>query len=361
MSIFGKKPKVHLGIDFGAGGIKVLQLQKRDGRALLYTYGFSEIAPEEMGVNYIDNIEAAGTLLKHICEKAKTTTVHAVAALPIPAVFSAVLSLAAVPKKELAQAVEWEAKKLIPFPLKDVTLDFKELKFSPEKADRKDGKDQTKESKSIEILLTAAPKGIIDKYLAIAKVAGITLSSIETEAFAIIRSVVGNDPTPTVLIDIGAVRSNILFVDGGIPMLTRSVEIGGKKCTEIIASTLGITLADAESLKRDLGVKPLPGTVAGTLPTLLQETLTPLINELHYSFNVYKTRTTIARPPERIILIGGGAGLPGLADMLSKEFALRTFLGNPWERVDVHPDLKGLVNSFGSRFAVAIGLALRNM
>lgn len=354
MSFFKQKPKGYLGIDFGAGGIKVLQLQPKDGRALLYTYGFSEIAPEEMGANYIENTEAAGTLLKHICEKAKTTTLQAVAALPIPAVFSAVLSLAAVPKKELAQAVEWEAKKLIPLPLKEVTLDFKELKSSAGKTD-KNG------AKSIEILLTAAPKGIIDKYLAIAKIAGITLSSLETEAFALIRTVVGNDPTPTVLIDIGAVRSNILFVDGGIPMLTRSVEIGGKKCTEVIASTLGITLADAESLKRDLGAKPLPGTVAGILPALLQETLTPLINELHYSFNVYKTRTTIARPPERIILIGGGAGLPGLADMLTKEFNLRTFLGNPWERVNFHPDLKGLVESFGSRFAVAIGLALRNM
>lgn len=361
MGFFKQKPKGYLGIDFGAGGIKILQLQPKDGRGLLYTYGFSEIAPEDMGANYIENTEAAGALLKLICAKAKTTTLQAVAALPIPSVFSAVLSLAAVPRKELAQAVQWEAKKLIPLPLTEVTLDFKELKFAPEKAEKQEGKEEKKEAKSIEILLTAAPKGIIDKYLAIAKIAGITLSSLETEAFALIRSVVGTDPTPTVLIDIGAVRSNILFVDRGIPMLTRSVEIGGKKCTEAIAATLGLTLTEAESMKRDLGVKPLPGTTAGKLPALLQETLTPLINELHYSFNVYKTRNAIARPPERIILIGGGAGLPGLADMLTAEFNLRTFLGNPWERVDFHPDLKGLVDSFGSRFAVAIGLALRNV
>ena len=128
MSFFKQKPKGYLGIDFGAGGIKILQLQPRDGRARLFTYGFSEIGPEEIGANYLENAEAAGALLKLICAKAKTTTLHAVAALPIPSVFSAVLSLAAVPRKELAQAVQWEAKKLIPLPLAEVTLDFKELK-----------------------------------------------------------------------------------------------------------------------------------------------------------------------------------------------------------------------------------------
>ena len=369
MRLFGKKTKGYLGIDFGAGGIKVVQLTSADNRGVLFTYGFSEREPNEMGTEYLEDVEASGALLKLICTKAKITTKEAVAALPIPSVFSAVLSLAPVPPKELPQAVKWEAKKLIPLPIEEVTLDFKELKFEEEAHHREKGSkekqqratQEAKPEKSIAVLLTAAPKGIIERYIAIAKVANLTLTSLETEAFALIRAMIGTDPSPVVIVDIGAVRSNILFVDRGIPMLTRSVQIGGKKCTEAIATSLGIDLGQAEAMKRDLSISGALGTIAPTISAVLKEVLEPLFNEIKYSVNVYRSRNTYARPSEKIILTGGGAGLPGLSELLTAEFNLRTFLGNPWERVNFHQDLTPVVATFSSRFAVAIGLALRNI
>lgn len=368
MQLFKKKPKGYLGIDFGAGGIKLIQLSPGDGRGSLFTYGFVERGPEELDIDYLEKPEEAGALLKKVCEKARVTTISAVTALPIPSVFSAVLSLAFVPKKELAQAVQWEAKKLIPLPLEEVALDFKVLTFDkgskkeePPKKDASHKDAQKEEKKSIEVLLTAAPKGIIDKYIAIAKTAGLTLSSLETEAFALIRALLGSDPTPSVIVDIGAMRSNILMVDWGIPMFTRSVEIGGRKCTEAIAASMGIGLAQAEAMKRDFGASSLTSNPSGTLPPVLVEVLTPLLNELRYSFNVYKTRNHVARPPERIVLTGGGAGMPGLTEFLAAEFNIRAFVGNPWEHVKFHPDLTPSLQTFGSKFSVAIGLALRNL
>lgn len=354
-----------MGIDFGAAGIKAIQLEPADGRGKLFTYGFSEFPPENVGNSYLEDVNAASGLLKTICAKARTTTAKAVAALPIPAVFSAVLSIAPVAKKELRQAVEWEAKKLIPLPLEEVTLDFRELtrgESTPENKERPDREDK-KEKGTMEVLLTAAPKGTIDNYVNIAKNAGLTLASLETEAFALIRSLVGSDPTPSVILDIGAVRSNILIVDRGIPMLTRSVEIGGKKCTEAIANNLSINLTQAEVMKRDIGGPSgsLKDASGPGLPEILREVLTPLINELKYSFGVYKTRNAVVRQPERILLTGGGAGILGLADFFAAEFNLRTFLANPWEKVEYHPDLSPILQTLGSRFAVAIGLALRNI
>lgn len=314
-------------------------------------------------MDYLENPQGAGALLKKVCAKARTTTIKAVAALPIPSVFSAVISIAQVPRKELASAVQWEAKKLVPLPLEEVVLDFKELKVSaPAASEGAPSPEKGKESaKSMEILLTAAPKSIIERYLAVAKAAGITLTSLETEAFSLIRALLGSDPTPTVIVDIGALRSNILVVDRGIPMLTRSVEIGGKKCTEAIAQSLGVSLSAAEAMKKDLNSAPLLGGAQGALPAILKEVLQPLINELRYSFSVYRTRNVVARQVERIILTGGGAGVPGLAEFLTGEFNLRTFLGNPWERVRFHPDLKDLLHGFGTKFAVAVGVALRNL
>lgn len=369
--LFGKKTKGHLGIDFGAGGIKVVQLRESSGRGSLFTYGFSEFTPEDTGLDYLENPERAGTLLKQICAKARVTTTSACAALPIPAVFSAVLSLAPMPKKDLPQAVQWEAKKLIPLPIEEVALDFKELAPPPQEKQEKSaqavaGSDEEKGKKAapktMEVLLTAASKAIIEKYVKIAKVAGLTLASLETEAFALIRSLQGSDPSPVTIVDMGAVRSNILIVDRGIPMFTRSVEIGGKKCTEAIAASLGVSLMQAEAMKRDIGGGGFPGIAPGALPPIFAEVLEPLINELKYSFSIYKNRNGAATQlPDRIILTGGGAGLPGLTEFLAQEFKMRTFLGNPWERVDFQPDLQPLLHSFGSKFSVAIGLALRSL
>ena len=265
--------------------------------------------------------------------------------------------------------MQWEAKKLIPLPLEEVTLDFKELAPPPDEprapavAGVKEEKEKKEQRpKTIEVLLTAASKAIIAKYVKIAKVAGLTLASLETEAFALIRSLQGSDPSAVVIVDMGAVRSNILIVDRGIPMFTRSVEIGGKKCTEAIAASVGVPLAQAEAMKRDIGGGGFPGIAPGALPPIFQEVLEPLINEIKYSFSTYKSRNGVtSRLPEKIILTGGGAGLPGLTEFLEHEFNMRTFLGNPWERVDFQPDLQPLLHSFGSKFSVAIGLALRSL
>ncbi len=364
MALFKRKQKQYLGIDFGATGIKVVQLQGENGRGKLFTYGILEFISEETGVEYVENHEKASALLKSVCARARITIHEAVAALPMPSVFSAVLSLSAVPKKELRQAVEWEAKKLIPFPLEEVTLDFRELTRNTEaKSEAADSKKSPDDSgQSLPILLTAAPNAIIEKYMSIAKGAGLTLGALETEAFALIRALLDNDPTPTVIVDMGALRSNILMVDRGIPMLTRSVQIGGKKCTEVIAQELGVTETEAETMKRDFSLSGNLGRgSSGALPDIIKEVLAPLVNELKYSFNVYRTRNVVARNPERIVLTGGSAEMPGLAEFFAAEFNLRTFLGNPWNKVDAHPDLRKVLQKMGTRFAVAIGLALRNI
>lgn len=359
MKLFGfkQKPKGSLGVDFGAGGIKIVQLQPKDGRKSLFTYGFSELSAQEKGSDYLAQPEAAGLLLKEVCTRARTTVTDAVAALPIPAVFSTVLSVPLVEKKELAAAVEREAKKLLPAPPETMQLEFREIQLG----DADTSVRKNRETNAIEVLLTAAPKDLIQKYAAIAKIAGLTLTTLETEAFALIRSLVGTDPAPAIILDIGAYRSNILFVDRGVPMLTRSVEVGGQKCTDAIAEALHVSPSQAEMMKRDLAASPLAGSSPGALPLLLREIFSPLINELKYSFTMYQTQNTVARPPERIILAGGGSGLPGLQEILTSEFNMRVFVGNPWERVDVHPDLAPLLSVFASRFAVALGLALRSL
>lgn len=349
--VFMAKSNNYLGIDLGAGGIKVLNIALEKKKAKLVTYGFTERSPEETENDWFADPQATANLLKKICAKAHATTTQAITALPIASVFSAVINLPAAASKEIASAVRWEAKKLIPLPLEEVVLDWKLL---PKPAMTSN---QKPTESTIEVLLTGAPKTLIDKYVDVFKKAGLSLLSLETEAFAFIRSLIGNDPSPTIIVDIGARKSNILILDRGVPFSTRSIDVGGKNFTQNIATKLSMPMDQAEELKRNMSETELSGGV----PDMIKEILTPLLNEMKYSLDTYRARNSLTRPIEKIILTGGGAMLPKLTDYFTEFFNLRTFLGDPWVRINYSDELKPVLQNVGSRFSVAIGLALREV
>ncbi len=346
------KQKRFLGVDLGAGGIKVVELLEEKKRARLATYGWAERSPLEVGIDWLADPSSTAGILKQICAKARVTASTVVAALPVYSVFSSVINLVRVPHAELASAVHWEAKKLIPLPIEDTVLDWKVL---PSRVGAGGGTD-----KMVEVLLTAASKQLRDHYIEIFSKAGLTLSSLETEAFAFARSLLGNDPASSLIIDIGAKKSNVLIMDRAIPYLAQSVDVGGKNFTDAIAGALGISVLKAESMKHDMG---LTGNLDGThtFPEILETVMAPLKNALQYSLSVYSSQNSGLPHPEKIILTGGSAGLPGLVDYFTTRFNIRTFVGDPWARVVTPDELRPMLTSIGPRFSVALGLAMRGI
>lgn len=215
---------------------------------------------------------------------------------------------------------------------------------------------------STRILLTGAPKGLVQQYLTVFKKAGLELASLETEAFALIRSLVGDDPSVVLILDIGFARTSMVIVDGATPMLSRSVDVGGKNFSQAIAEMMGTDASAAEQFKLDLAVMPNAGTGGGGLPAILPRTLAPVIQEVRYGVNLYLSQEEHrGRMVEKVILAGGSALLPNLTDVLGQELNLRVFVGDPWARVIAPPDLRPALDTIGPRFAVAVGLAMREI
>src|SRR3989338_881547 len=106
MSIFSSKAS-YLGIDIGTSSIKIIELANFQGRPRLLTYGFIEKKPGEAR-NLIDDTASTAALISEICAKAKTSSKKVIAALPNFSVFTSILNLPNLPKKELASAVSWE-------------------------------------------------------------------------------------------------------------------------------------------------------------------------------------------------------------------------------------------------------------
>jgi type IV pilus assembly protein PilM len=384
----------YLGVDIGSSGIKLVELGDDKGRPRLVTYGYTERSADIVRVDSKENKELVIELLKLLLKKTQASSKKVIGALPSYAVFSSIIDLPAMPRKELAEAVQWEAKKFVPMPIEEMILDWRELE--PEVARRLEGysfrsggtlprsrnggkaesmtgstvpgalQGTSKTSPSLpqgkgsgtKILITAAPKALVQRTIEIFKAVGLELSILETETFALLRSVVGNDQSPVMLVDFSARVTDLSIVVAGTPLITRSMDIGGELITKTIAQTLNIDIDRAEQFKQDIGVMA-SARDGSQIHKTIEFAVTSLINEIRHMLNVYQSQQ--GQPIEKIVLAGGSAFLPHLPEYMSQQLSLKVVIGDPWSRVMYPVELKPVLEELGPRFAIATGLAMREI
>lgn len=355
MTLFGKKEQEYLGIDVGGNVIKLVQLKNVNGRPQLVTYGYAQRSATTVTSNFLDQPEELAGIIKDLCEQSKVTTKDAITALPAPAVFSSILNLPTITKSDIKNraaveaAVQAEARKVVPLPLEEMILDWKVL---PQRSADEGGKEQ------FQVLLTGAAKKLVKKYMDIFTMAGLNLVSLETESFALSRALIGNDRSVIMIVDVGALNTYLLIVDGGVPFFDRTIGTAGFDITQAISHNLGIPLEQAEQFKFDFSLhSSLP---SDKLPKVIQDVVAPIIHEIKYSFNLYLQDEYGGREVEKIVLTGGTAQLPYLADHLSKILNTSVYIGDPWARVIYPQELRPILDEIGSQFAIAMGLAMRD-
>ncbi len=368
MPLFGAKQS-YLGVDIGGSAIKAVELRSDNGRPTLVTYGFAEKRSDLLKNSVGEEMRAIVEALKQIVKASRVTTRLAVTALPSFTVFSSIISLPQMSKKDLMSAVKWEAKKFVPMPVDEMILDWEVLKedslaakvTGANVAKPADAKaDEVKAAgKDLKVLLTAAPKNLVQRYMDLFKAADLQLVALETEAFSLERSLIGHDKAPIMIVDIGAVATDIVVFSEGIPMLTRSIDVGGDTITKTIASTLRVSTERAEQFKRDFFIAT-QGATNSNIPKAIEFVVNSITNEIRYVLNLYQNQGT-GRSIEKLILGGGSAFLTNLPEYFTKLLNIQTYIGDPWARVSYPVELKPVWNEIGPRFGVAVGLALRQL
>ncbi|MCR4278604.1 MAG: pilus assembly protein PilM [bacterium] len=359
MALFSKdkKNEHYLGVDLGASGIKLVELVNDKTHARLMTYGYVNLPKESRSL--LEDPDRASDLLKKITEKARCTTKRSIAALPISSVFTSLISIQKAKEKEMKEAIAIQARKLLPMPLEDVVLDTTMI-------DAESGEvasETTGQKGWMRVLITAAPKTLVSSYQTIFQKAGLELLALETEVFAHVRSLIGKDRSTIMLVDSGIERTNITVVEKGIPFLTRSIATGGRGVTEAISRTMGVTLDQAETMKKD--IRSLQSTLPGEdLSVILDVLVKPILEEITYTFQLWKDDAKHMRTSgriDKIILTGGGTLLPGLTDFITKRTNVNAYLGDPWARVITPEKMRPVLDEVGSRFSVSLGCAMREI
>ncbi|MDP2586970.1 MAG: pilus assembly protein PilM [Candidatus Komeilibacteria bacterium] len=389
MGLFASKES-YLGVDIGTASIKIVELSSLNGRPRLMTYGYADIVTDIVHSKSEENQIKIVNSLKNVVAKSRVGTNLAIAALPTFSVFNSIITLPAMSDKDLALAIKWEAKKYVPLPLEEMILDWKIIKenngtvkspLEPIKPLKKKGfplfnfkkngsakaSDKLPDSlakpavkgENVRVLVTAAPKNLVSRYMSIFRQAGLKLISLETEAFALSRSLIGSDPGTIMIVDIGSITTDICIIEKGVPVLNRSIDLGGLSISKAIAQSLNISLERAEQFKRDFGVSLSADNQPQGINKNIAASLSPIINEIKYVFDLYQGQAS--RPVEKIVLSGGSAFLPNLSGYFEDLFAKPTIIGNPWDKVVYDAGLKAVLDEVGSRMAVAIGLAMRDI
>ncbi|MBI4262121.1 pilus assembly protein PilM [Candidatus Uhrbacteria bacterium] len=358
----------YLGVDIGSQGVKVIQLENDRGHGRLVTYGY-EVVPTPRVLSDVTKREEQEIIaaLRSVLARSRTTTTKAIGALPTFSVFSSLLTLPKLSEKELAETIRWEAKKVIPLPIEEMILDSKVIKTwkssetvsAPGTLPSGAGVIEQKKEETLHVFLTAAPKKLVERTMNIFRGVGLELLSLETEIFALGRSLLWNDVAPVMVVDIGASTTTMAVVIDQIPVLSRSIEFGGAKLTTSIATQLHISIHEAEIVKQDL----LSGKTVSTDALTLH--CAPLVNELIYLVEQYKrsdlTGFGETRKIEKIVLTGGGAQFSGLATLLTAKLNINALVQDPWARVAYPVELKPVLDTLAGSFAIPIGLALREI
>lgn len=350
-----KKRRSSLGVDIGTKVIRVVELSGMKGKLVLENYGEVnlDIACKEFFRSFdkknlnpaVDSISVA---LKAIIAETGIKTKKVVFSLPDFATFFTTFELPPMSKKEIANAVGFEARKYIPLPLSELVLDWQLM-----------SKDVSPKENS-KILVMAVPKIIVEQYKTIAEQAGLELTALEAEAMALKRAVVKeNDPT-SCLLEMGFQSTNINIIDDGFMKLSFSFDMAGKDLTYSLSETLNISAKDAEAIKKKQGLLiNEEGNIAHILTPILS-----VISE--------KTRKVIrdfekkeGKKVERVILAGGTSLMPGILDYFDKSLnqdgvqTLNVQIAKPFVDIAYPPILEKKMEEINPTYAIALGEALR--
>lgn len=354
-----KAKKSSIGIDIGTSSIKIVELSRnRKEKTHLKNYGFLESYGyserfnnpfQTSSLKMLDNEVAE--IIRDIIEEAKIANRRAAMSIPVFSSFFTAIDFPRMSMNEIKKSVPYQARQYIPIPISEVFLDWRIVPQNSRTGD-------SVVTDKIQVLLTAVPREVIAKYQRIAKLAGIQLTFLEIENFSVTRSILFQDFSPTLVLDIGARSTNISVVDKGQIIISHNLDTSGDELTETISKTLAINPKRAEEIKRSIGLKGRGGEVEISDALLL--VLDLIYFEVEKIVSLYRKKEK-ERRIRKLILAGGSANLTGLADYFVRKLQIEVGVGNPFVKLEFPSILQPVLKEMGPGFAVSVGLAMREL
>jgi cell division protein FtsA len=171
------------------------------------------------------------------------------------------------------------------------------------------------------------------------------------------RSVLDDETKPVLVVDMGASSTKLYMVERGILRASHMVERGSYDITDELSKSLGISLTDAEYLKREKGLIGETNGIA--LKNVASFTLNYIFTEADRFILTYQKKYN--KDVSKVILVGGGSALKGVVPFAKEILETEVLAGDPFSKVVAPAFLEQVLKETGPEFAVAVGVALRKL
>ena len=347
--------KSFLAIDFGAGSLKLAEFEKNDAGGLrLKQYGIKALGIEG---SQETAREAAirGGLAELLAEKSYTAR-QVNACAPGFHVFSKFVKLPPVDTSKVTQIIRYEAQQNVPFPLDEVVWDYQIL--------------GTSATNELEVLLVAVKSEIVEGLFRVAEGAGLRMKLVDASPAALcnaFRYNYGDLEGCTMLLDIGAKTSNLLFFEKG-KVYSRSINIGANSITQDFANEAKLKFPEAEEIKKEKGSVSLGGAYeepedpqAAAIAKIARQVMTRLHIQVNQTIQFFRGQQG-GSAPQRLFLSGGASIMPFTAQFFAEKLNVPVEHFNPFRNIEIDPALdKEELEKYAHSFGEVVGLGLRDL
>lgn len=341
--LYREKPLV--GLDINQTGIKIMAIDTR--RWLVLGYGSLDLDPARVQAS-MENPEDT-YLSESITNLLRENIVgtlgsdHVAVGLPTGRTFSRMFTVPTSEEKHIDNAVELETDQYIPIPMGSLYVDYEIV-------------ERTKEKGKTTVTMSAVPKTLVDTCLTAVQAAGLTPIVAEPSINAVARVLLATEEghMSTLIVDIGAASTDIAVLDGGVIRVTGGTGIGGNTFTLEIAKKMNIPLETAHQYKvlNGLSAGPKQMKITNSLKPSLERIATEIRKVIRY----YNERIVDDRKIEQVLIVGGGANVPGIGEYFTNELVMPVRVANPWQRLDFG-NLPQPSKQFRPRYITVAGLA----
>lgn len=332
-----------VGIDIGTKSIKIIELAKSGATWQMKSsgaVGYSGVSPDKAQDD--KELSVIAEVVKKIFTQIGITAKDINLALPESLVFTRVIKFPLLSEEEVAAAVKWEAEQYIPIPVNEAVVQYSIL-------ERNEATSQTS------VLLVAAPKAIVEKYVKVVRLAGLTPVAAETELTALARAL-SPDKGISLLLDLGSSATDMSIIKDTHVVFTRSIPVAGEAFTRAVSQGLNITPQQAEEYKKTYGLDATQ--LEGKVKDALLPVFRMVVDEIKKAIHFYSTDEK-GETPTSVIITGGASVMPGIVPFLTESLGIETVVGDPFVKLALDPETAKSLMPYSSIYGTAIGLAMR--
>lgn len=322
--MLGKKQSVTV-FDFGCKNSKMVNALVRDRGIQVDSYLILPTPEGAIDNGTITDSEALESLLDEFLRREKVGEARLL--LSSSDLVIRTFELPKMELRELKEAVKYEMSVLLPDRLENYIVDSSVIDEFVRK--NEEGED---------ILMNtmqgvAVPKKMVMDYLEMFDRKNVKIEVVDVQSNAHIKLV--NGPVPCfdlklpeggeckdlAIIDFGDQKTSITLLENQKLFLQRSLSVGGRDITKIIAEALDLTTEEAESWKLSNDFAFLRKDVLNEVEKVLYDKITNVLYDITMEINqVLEFFISMSKQKklDRIFLVGGGACIPGVDEYIQR-------------------------------------------